>query len=422
MRWSGLIGLWLAVAAAPAFPTAAQIVATSPRPDRVEVTVYRDPGRDADRALNLNWLNGFAMISEVRTVRIPAGDVDIRFEGVAGNILPQSAIVSGLPDDVLEKNHDAYLLSPATLIERTLGRRVHLRRTSRATGEVVNRKPYSIGRRGRDDLPDRGGYEALRCTPRRNTNYDRVPEGLSARPILSVRTRSRREVNATVTLSYLATGFDWQANYVANLSPDGSRADLFAWVTLANGDETSFVDAGTQAVAGRVNHQPMQRRGRWGGAIQLQCWPQQTTSDLPYDDGAADDIVVTGSRMAFVAAATPPPPPPPAAPMMAMEAQQEELGDFKLYRIPERVTVAPQPEAGGLSPAQQCAGRDHLPPAAPHAAGLGSVATRAGYPNRSQERLGIPLPAGRLILFGLGRERPILLGEGRCRTGRWAKS
>jgi hypothetical protein len=33
--------------------------------------------------------------------------------------------------------------------------------------------------------------------------------------------------------------------------PTEDRLDLFAWVTLANGDETSFANANTQAVAGQ---------------------------------------------------------------------------------------------------------------------------------------------------------------------------
>ncbi len=103
-------------------------------------------------------------------------------------------------------------------------------------------------------LQTAGGFEALRCTGlAESIVYDRVPPGLSARPTLSVRARSSQPVTATVDLSYLATGFDWQADYVATLSPDGTRLDLFAWLTLANGDETSFVDADTQAVAGRLN-------------------------------------------------------------------------------------------------------------------------------------------------------------------------
>ena len=62
---------------------------------------------------------------------LPAGETELRFEGVAGGIVPQSAIVTGLPDGIVERNRDAYLLSPESLLDRSLGRRVHLRRTSR---------------------------------------------------------------------------------------------------------------------------------------------------------------------------------------------------------------------------------------------------------------------------------------------------
>ena len=206
--------LLLAASLLSPLPAAAQPVATSPAPDRVSVTVYRDPNRPARQRMELSWLNGFALISETRTVTIPAGEAEIRFEGVAGGIIPESAIVTGLPHGVTEKNQDAWLLSPASLLDRSLGRRVHLRRTSSATGEV--REHEAIVRSSADGavvLQTQDGFEALRCTGIAETIvYDSVPQGLSAKPTLSVRTRSDREAAATLTLSSLATGFDWQAN------------------------------------------------------------------------------------------------------------------------------------------------------------------------------------------------------------------
>jgi len=393
---------------------------TSARPERVSVTVYRDPNRSAQQPLNLRWLNGFALITETRTVEIPAGEADIRFEGVAGGILPQSAIVTGLPEGVVEKNQDAYLLSPSRLIERSLGRRVTLRRTNLATGQV--REHEAVIRSGAEGalvLQTPEGFEALRCTGLAETvAYDRVPPGLSARPTLSVRTRSSRRARATLTLSYLASGFDWQANYVATLSPDGGRVDLFAWVTLANGDETGFVDAQTQAVAGRLNRRPQPRRQRWEPPIELRCWPQATTSDIPLEV-AAEAITVTGSRVmrSEEFSLEPPPamaPPPPPAPP-AMVAQQEELGDVKLYRIPEPVSVAAQSQKQ-VAFLQRADVRAEI--IYRNWFGVGRPGTWLETArvlvtrNRSEEGLGVPLPAGRLVLFGEGRERPILLGEG----------
>jgi hypothetical protein len=148
-----------------ATPAGAQQLATSARPDRVAVTVYRAPHRNAGEAMNSEWLDGFALITETRQVILPAGEADLRFEGVAGGIVPQSAIIVGLPDGIVERNRDALLLSPESLLDRSLGRRVHLRRTSAATGAVTDEN--AIIRTGPDGavvVQTAAGFEALRCT------------------------------------------------------------------------------------------------------------------------------------------------------------------------------------------------------------------------------------------------------------------
>ncbi len=405
-------------------PAVAQGIATSARPDRVAVTVYRDPNRPAEQAPNLAWLNGVALISETRRVTIPAGTTDIRFEGVAGGIIPQSAIVTGLPEGFIERNRDAWLLSPATLLDRSLGRRVHLRRTSRATGQVREQEAIiRSGASGAVVLETDGGVEALRCTGLSETlSYDQVPPGLSARPTLSVRARATRPVTATVTLSYLASGFDWQADYVAHVSPDGNSIGLFAWLTLANGDETGFANASTQAVAGRINRRELPRQQSEGGPLNISCWPQDTTSDIPYEqwermvqerEEDGDDIAVTGSRMPMMAM------PAPAPALMAeggvaMQAQQEALGDLKLYRIPEPVTVAArsqkqvallqQPDVRIRTVYRQ---RFHPVGQLMQAQANRFFITR----NRRQDGLGLPLPAGRLVLFDDSDGRQVLVGQ-----------
>jgi hypothetical protein len=409
-----------ALALAFSAPAAAQTIATSPAPQQVGVTVYRAPQRPASEPMNLNWLNGFALITETRRVSIPAGEADIRFEGVAGGILPESAIVTGLPGGVVEKNQDAYLLSPGSLIDASLGKRVHLRRTSRATGEV--REVEAVVRssaQGGVVLETEAGVEALRCTGLAETvTYDRVPPGLSARPTLSVRVRSERATEATVTLSYLASGFDWQANYVGELSADGKRLDLFAWLTLANADETGFRDASTNAVAGRLNRSSGPAMRPRAEPLRLECWPTGTTSDIPLEVVNAEDIIVTGSRVVAYNvenfAPAPPPPPPPPAP--AMMAQQEELGDLKLYRIPEPVTVAAKSQKQVALLEREGVKVQSLYRQRVYAGGSAQPLMRVlTTRNRKEEGLGLPLPAGRVVLFGKGRERPVLIGQGSMR-------
>ena len=109
----------------------------SPRPESVAVTIYRDPQRGQGGGMNLDYLNGFAVVTEKRTVSVPAGPATIRFAGVAEGMVAVSAVVRGLPGGIVEQNRDKKLLSPGALVDGTLGNRVTLKRTDPATGKVI---------------------------------------------------------------------------------------------------------------------------------------------------------------------------------------------------------------------------------------------------------------------------------------------
>ncbi len=398
--------LLIAGIAGPAMPLGAQQVITSPGPDTLSVTVYRAPDRDASQAIDRGDPQGYALITETRTVLLPAGTATIRFEGVAGNIFPESAIVSGLPGTVREKNLDADLLSPRSLYDRALGRRVIIRRTDKATGKI--REEQAIIRSGADGaavLQTGGGIETLRCSGLPETIvYDGVPAGLSAKPTLSIETESAAPVRATLTLSYLAGGFDWQADYVMRMRPDGRSADLFAWVTLASSDVTSFPEAGSSVIAGKPNREEAPSFGDFGGgALDLQCWeteaqpalalapPVVSPAPMMAMEAMRADIIVTGS--------------------VARKAVQEALGDLKLYRIPAPVTVASkaQKQVALLSQSAVPLAVVYVSEIAGGGGGAPVLTLRAK--NRKAAGLGLPLPAGRVAVFEDAGDRPILIGE-----------
>jgi hypothetical protein len=405
-----LLGLGLVAAGAEA-----QEVVTSPAPDRVAVTVYRNGDRGLE-PMNLGWLGGYALVSETRRVRIPAGVSELRFEGVTAGIVPQSAIVTGLGGAVIEKNRDARLLSPGALIDAYLGERVTLRRTSRVTGEV--RHQDAIVRASSEGvlIQTASGVEALRCTGLPETLLTaRVPQGLSAKPTLSVMVRSPQLVETDVTLSYISNNFDWQANYIAELSADGTRLDLFAWLTMANGDETGLANAAAQAVAGKLNRDRVWVPQGEAKSIQLNCWPAGTTSDIPDSPYpvsivSQESIVVTGSRIG----APPPPPSPPPQPERGGVAEEERLGDVRLYRIPVSVTVAARSQKQvALLRQPSVKVETKLRLRAPQG-GLDVPLERVLVTrNRTAEGLGLPLPAGNVALFTRNDGRRILVGEGR---------
>ena len=123
-----------------------------------------------------------------------------------------------------------------------------------------------------------GGIEALQCSglPEK-VIYETLPGGLFATPVLSVDTVSPEAATVDVTLTYLAAGFDWNADYVVKLAADGASLDLFSWLTLANGNAESFADAELLVIAGTLNtRRPMQQLADkpQPTPLYIQCWPQ----------------------------------------------------------------------------------------------------------------------------------------------------
>ncbi len=344
-----------------ATPLAARETVDASAPSALAVTLYRDPGRGAGVAMDRESPRGFAMITETRTVTLPPGESTIRFEGVAEGMVAVSAIVTGLPGGTIEKNRNADLLSPASLIDGTLGNRVTATRTDPATGrEVAEQAIVRTRADGGLVLQTGEGFEAVRCAglPERLT-FDRVPAGLSAQPVFSVDTRHPTGGTYTVQLTYLAWGFDWQANYIATLAETGPRRNrggkvklrLMSWLTLLNDNGQSFADAELLVVAGTLNvvsnfealADPPDAR-----PLALTCYPfGSTAAGSPVEEllppvppllmsmAAEGAIVVTGSRIERRDFDT-------ARPMIAADAMasEEALGDLKLYRVPMPVTVA----------------------------------------------------------------------------------
>ena len=393
----------------------------SPEPSAVSVTLYRDPDR-TEGAINAGNPGGYALITETRTITIPAGESVIRFEGVSEGMFPETAIVTGLPSGVREKNRDARLISPAGLVDAYLSRSVHLRRTNRATGKVVEQD--AILRAGPDGgviLQTSEGIEALGCAglPERML-YDGIPEGLSAKPTLSVLTTSERAVTATVQLSYLAQGFDWSANYVANVAADGKTLNLFAWATIANGGAQSFIRANTQAVAGQPNKEenadpPTDAPPE----LRLTCWPQDITSThdiwgnirtsadfenmpVPVMAMSSEIIVTAQKRMESLQDVA-----------VAITAVQEELGDLKLYRIPEPVTIAAQSQKQVAMIQKSGVKYERIYTASVEDAQPTSqpMAFLLRMKNIKSDGLGVPLPAGGVVLFEEAHGQTLFAGE-----------
>ncbi len=413
--------------ATPALVT--PVVITSDVAENVTMTVYRDPER-GQQPIDRDWPSGYALITETRTVSIPAGESVIRFEGVSEGMFPETAIVTNLPGGVREKNRDARLLSPAGLVDAYLKRAVTLIRTDKATGATKQQDAIIVTGPGGLIIQTTEGYEAMNCTglPER-ISYGGVPTDLSAKPTLSIITTSDQAVTATLTLTYMAGGFDWDANYLLNM--DGKttldkqdKGSLFAWLTVANGGNQSFANASLMAVAGKPNREDRDEEPRpTGQGLTLRCWPMQRTHEVPfrgmqswdavyapapmaYDEG--DDIIVTAqrSKKSYMQETG-------ASVSAVMTAELENLGDLKLYRIPERVNVNAmgQKQVAMITQPKVRFERFYTANANNYDSNSRPMTITLRNENLEKNGMGLPLPAGQVQVFENSNFGPLLAGE-----------
>ncbi|HEV7353941.1 MAG TPA: DUF4139 domain-containing protein [Brevundimonas sp.] len=342
-----------AAATALALPAAAQTVSVSPRAEARDVVIYRSQPVDTARLAAMRGSpglrqQGLALIVETRTIDVPAGEGVVRFENVADGIITASVVIDGLPARITEQNTDFDLLTPGGLIRRSVGEVVRRVRTNPETGaETVD---VGVLRAANDGvaLEINGRLEALQCSgqPERLV-LDRVPDGLTDQPVLSLRTRATRAGRHRVTLAYLATGLQWSADYVARPSEDGRTLALEGWITLINAGATTFDNVELQLVAGELNREGQTRPIQPARISRpVGCWPMDTTTEVPGfglpDSGLEDVMMMRGGPVAYASAVPPPPAPPPAppAPPAPPRPEESDLGDYKLYTLPEPVTVA----------------------------------------------------------------------------------
>jgi len=247
------------------------------------------------------YSNNLALVQDVRSLALPRGEVRQSLPDVSAAILPQTVSLSAEGVSIIEQNFDYDLLSPTSLIENAVGETVTLLRTNPATGVETRERARVLAVNGGVVLQIGERIEVLRDDglPVR-VIFDRVPDSLLARPTLTVALDSRQAGTRPVTLSYLSQRLGWSADYVALFDQTAGRIDVQGWVTLSNQTGTSFPNARALLVAGSVGEAPNEY-GR------------------PYR----------------------PQPPRGGVRRAGTEtADREQLGDFYLYPLDARTTVA----------------------------------------------------------------------------------
>lgn len=239
--------------------------------------------------------NNIALVQDSRTLTVPQGRSRQEFPDVSAQIRPETASLAGSGIAIVEQNFDYDLLSPDKLMEKAVGQTITIVRTNPATGAETRDQAKVLAANGGIVLQIGNRIEVLRDDglPVRVV-FDKVPDNLRARPTLSVTIEAVAPGQVPTRLSYLTPGMGWTSDYVMLFDEKSGATDMQGWVTLTNNTGTTYTNADTLLVAGNVG-------GGQNRFNALNATLEQAGTE-------------SGTR--------------------------ERLGDYYLYPLPERTTIA----------------------------------------------------------------------------------
>jgi hypothetical protein len=258
----------------------------------------------AERSLSVTiYADDLALIQDRRDIDVKAGRQRIEFQDVSAQIRPETVSLTAGDVSIVEQNFDFDLLTPGKLMEKAVGHEVTIVRVNPATGAETREQAQVLATNGGVVLKIGQRIEVLRDDglPVR-VIFDKVPDNLRARPTLSVTVIGAHAGSRPATLSYLTPGLAWKADYVALYNEADNKIDVQGWVTLTNSSGVTYDNAQTLLVAGS----PSQANG---ATMQPNVYRPQPSRSVLQKAGTE-----SGGR--------------------------ERLGDFYLYPLAERTTIA----------------------------------------------------------------------------------
>src|SRR5580692_11621405 len=260
-----------------------------------------NPAGAADRSLSVTIYNdNLALVQDRRDIEVKDGRQRIEFQDVSAQIRPETVSLSAADIAIVGQDLAFDLVTPAKLMEKAVGQEVTIVRVNPATGAETREQALVLATNGGVVLKIGDRIEVLRDDglPVR-VIFNKVPDNLRARPTLSVSIIGTHAGTRRATLSYLTPGLGWKADYVALYNESDSKIDVQGWVTLTNSSGTTYDNAQTLLVAGS---------------------PAEV-------DGGASIYRPQPRRPALQEAGT-------------ESGSRERLGDYYLYPLAERTTIA----------------------------------------------------------------------------------
>jgi hypothetical protein len=232
----------------------ARVAQADPKPPSSATTHSVSTADDRKQVSITVYNQNFGLVREVRELSsLGSGKVELEFRDVAANIQPETVHIKSVGANaglsVLEQNYRYDLLTPQTLLDKYVGKRVRAYRYHEKIGKEDVVEAELLSAADSPVLKINGeitfGYPARLAFPE-------VPDNLIAKPTLVWLVDSAAP-KQTVEVTYITQNLNWSADYVLVVDDSEKKGDLTGWVTLVNQSGASYKNAELKLVAGDVN-------------------------------------------------------------------------------------------------------------------------------------------------------------------------
>jgi len=207
---------------------------------------------------NGNW----AVIKEWRKIDLKKGLNTIKFQDVAKYIDATSVSFKSLTDpegtSVIEQNYEYDLVNRNKLLEKYIDKEITLEQ------QYYDEQKRYIKRKNVKLLSVQGGMvvkdgDEIQLSPQGSVILPALPEGLITKPTLVWMIGARKQGRHLTKVAYQTTGVNWNADYILVTNKDDTKMDFSAWVTIANNSGATYKDAEIKLMAGDVQRVSKQR-------------------------------------------------------------------------------------------------------------------------------------------------------------------
>ncbi|MEC8321578.1 MAG: DUF4139 domain-containing protein [Planctomycetota bacterium] len=328
---------------------------------------------------NAAWqVPGFGVVKQLRSFELEPGRNQVSFTDVAAFLDPTTVGFTDLTDpgtSVLEQSFQFDLVSPSKLFEKYLDRPIKAR-VPMGTNQRVVEGTLLSATQGRLVIQADQGIEIVDADTAQ-VSLTELPDGFLTRPTLVWDLLADRGGEHRIRTTYQTAGLTWRADYNLVLNEDDTEADLTAWVTLLNLSGVAYPDTQLKLVAGDVQRiQPRPQnfgvRAR-GGAMEMMA------------DGAAG-------------------------------FEEQSFFEYHLYTLPRPTDIASNstqqltlfPSVSGAKVVKELVyeptgrtgfGNDPYTNRGFVTSGPGKIGAFVAFRNTEENRLGMPMPKGRIRAY-----------------------